>query len=237
MWISNLLNRKIAFWLFGFLILVFCACNSNTENQSSSDFVEFMYPERAEPYIYVFQDSLNPFYEMFERVITRSVGGQKQMLIERYNYNFQLVEAYLLSYDHHFKVLNHALYNGASEIPTTITDSTFMPYEGRGVFTTSFPGTNDSIMFSMKNVRQRLEEQGVFDWEGETLTTIQFSDSIFTLAADIKNRLEQSQNAVAIHHFAKGLGRVMITMRDDSSILILKRILTEAQWKKIITKE
>lgn len=237
MLISKVLNRTIAFWFSGFLISVLCACNNNTENQNSSDFLEFMYPERAEPYIYVFQDSLNPFYEMFERVITRSIGGQKQMLIERYNYNFQLVEVYLLSYDNHFNVLNHALYNGASEIPTAITDSTFMPYDGRGVFATSFPGTNDSIVFSMKNVRQRLEEQDVFEWEGQTLKTIQFSDSIFTLAADIKNRLEQSQNAVAIHHFAKGLGRVMITMRDDSSILILKRILTEAQWKKIITKE
>jgi hypothetical protein len=234
---SKLLSGNKALWFFGFLILVLVSCKSTTEKQNISDFHEFMYPEHAEPYIYVYQDSLNPFYEMFERVITRNFGGQKQMLIERYNYNFQLVEAYLLAYDNHFKVLNHALYNGPSEIPTTVTDSVFMPYDGRGVFATSFPGTNDSIMFSMKNVRNRIEKQGVFEWEGETFTTIQFSDSIYTLAADIKNRLEQEQNAVAIHHFAKGMGRVMITMSDDSSILILKRILTEAQWKKIITKD
>jgi len=228
-------NHKRIAWYF-FIITVSISCTNKTDQNVNFSFEEFMYPEKAEPYVYVYQDSLNPIYEMFERVITKNVGGSKQMLVERYNYNFQLVEAYLLSYENQFQVLNHVLYMGSHEIPTMIADSVFMPYNTRGVFETSFPSTTDSIMFSMRNVRHKLADQCIFIWEGQNLPTMRFVDSIFTLAIDMKNEKEQAQNGVAIHHFAKGVGRVMIAMEDNSSILVLKKVLSEDQWKNIITK-
>jgi hypothetical protein len=158
------------------------------------------------------------------------------MLLERYNHNFQLVEAYLLSYDKQFQVMSHMLYSNAIEIPTSIKDSTFMPFDGDGVFSTSFPGMVDSIVFHLRNVRQRLDERGSFQWESQNLETIKFSDSIYAVAVDLKNQLERVDKTKAIHHFAKGLGRVITETEDKSSVLVLRKILTEEEWKYIITK-
>lgn len=196
----------------------------------------FFYPKSAQPYVYVFQDSLDPFFEMFERVITFYDPLGEHMLIERYNANFTLVESYDLLSENNYVVHNHTLYHNGKPIIAHVVDSSFVPWKGTGVFSSTFPGSVDSIMFSLKNKRSMNNEFGNFHWKEEKLETRIVTDSIFTLAIDLKNQKEKSQSVVAFHEFAQGLGRVRIKTADGKSNLVLQKILTDDEWLKLITK-
>jgi hypothetical protein len=173
---------------------------------------------------------------MFERIITYYDPLGNHLLIERYNSNFVLVESYDLLYDKNFQVFNHKLYANNIEIIAEVSDSTFVPWEGTGVFASTFQSTVDSIMFVMRNKRSLLDERGSFTWEGKEIQTLQMIDSIQTIAIDVKNKREKPASAVAVHEFAEGLGRIRIKTTDGSSNLVLKGILSESEWKKLITK-
>lgn len=214
--------------------LAFSSCKPKEKTENLS--LTFMYPKSSTPYVYVFQDSLNPFFEMFERIVTYYDPLGNHLLIERYNANFVLVEAYDLLYDKNYQVFNHLLYFGTSEIIAQVSDSTFVPWEGSGIFASSFQGTVDSIMFVMHNKRSLMSERGTFEWKGEKIATLQMVDSIQTMAIDLKNKREKPASVVAIHEFAEGMGRVRIRTLDGTSNLVLKAVLTEDEWKKLITK-
>lgn len=220
-------------WLLALTVL-FSSCNR--PNSSVELAQKFMYPEAAQPYIYVFQDSLDPFFEMFERVVTYNDPLGNHLLIERYNSNFVLLESYDLLYDKDYQVFNHILYFGQSQIIAQVSDSTFVPWAGKGAFASSFQGTAEGIMFTMRNNKSLIQERGSFNWNGEQLATLCVLDSISTLAIDLKNNLEKPASTVAIHEFAEGLGRVRIRTADGSSNLVLKAILSESDWKNVITK-
>jgi hypothetical protein len=223
------------FLLLSVLLLNLSACKSDASSSKELQKTYF-YPVNGTPYIYVFQDSLDPFFEMFERIVNYSDPLGKHVLIERYNANFNLVESYDLLADKDFQVFNHILYSGASQIIAQISDSTFMPWSGTGAFVSSFPGAVDSLYFSLKNKRSLNQEIGIFEWNGKSLSTRIFTDSIFSLAVDIKNKREKAVSAVAFHEFAEGLGRVRIRTADGKSNLVLKQILTEEDWKSLVTK-
>jgi hypothetical protein len=227
---------KIKLFLFSsiFLALTISACDStNTVTDLPQ---KFMYPQAPEPYVYVFQDSLDPVFEMFERIITYYDPLGNHLLIERYNSSFALVESYDLLYDKDYQVFNHSLFVGQTQILAQVSDSIFVPWTGSGVFSSSFQGTSDSIMFVMRNKRYMKDERGSFLWDGKKVQTLQMVDSISTVAIDLKNKREKPGSAVAIHEFAEGLGRVRIKTLDGNSNLVLKRILTESEWKKLVTK-
>jgi len=228
--------NKLSYLFFGFLCcsLTFSSCKQTPKSSDLSQ--QFMYPQAPEPYVYVFQDSLDPFFEMFERIITYYDPLGNHLLIERYNSNFVLVESYDLLYDKNFQVFNHKLYANNIEIIAEVSDSTFVPWEGTGVFASTFQSTVDSIMFVMRNKRSLLDERGSFTWEGKEIQTLQMIDSIQTIAIDVKNQREKPASAVAVHEFAEGLGRIRIKTTDGSSNLVLKGILSESEWKKLITK-
>jgi hypothetical protein len=160
----------------------------------------------------------------------------EHLLIERYNSNFTLVESYDMLVEKEYKVINHKLYDGEREITAQIKDSTFMPWSGSGIFSSNFPSTADSIVFSMKNKRSLNEREGSFVWNKKLLETKIFTDSIYTIAYDLKNQREKNGSAVAYHEFAEGIGRVRIKTSDGKSNLILVKIISEGDWKRIITK-
>lgn len=222
------------YFLFLVAALTITACNETPKAHDLSE--QFMYPKSIEPYVYVFQDSLDPVFEMFERIITYYDPLGNHLLIERYNSNFILVESYDLLYDKNYQVFNHILYAGNVQIIAQVGDSTFVPWEGSGIFASTFQSTVDSIMFVMRNKRSLLPERGVFEWEENKIPTLQMIDSIQTIAIDLKNQKEKPASAVAVHEFAEGLGRVRIRTLDGRSNLVLKTILSESEWKKLITK-
>ncbi len=221
--------------LLGFTVLLLYSCkNDNTETNELRE--SYFYPVSNQPYIYVFQDSLDPFFEMFERIVSYYDPLGQHLLIERYNANFTLVESFDLLTEKEFKVFNHTLYSGSRQILAKVTDSTFMPWSGRGTFASSFPGAVDSILFSIKNKRSLNTETGIFDWNDTKMTTRIFTDSIFTMAIDLKNQKEKAVSAVAFHEFAEDIGRVRIKTADGRSNLVLQKIMTEEEWKKLVTK-
>jgi len=224
-------------FLLGLTAVLFSlsACKNDTKNTQELQ-QKYFYPASDAPYIYVFQDSLDPFFEMFERIVSYYDPLGKHLLIERYNANFNLVESYDLLVDKDYKVLNHILYNGATQIVAQISDSTFMPWGGKGTFASSFPGAVDSILFSLTNKRSLNSEMSQFLWEDKPRSTLVFTDSIYSLAVDLKNQREKAVSAVAYHEFAEGLGRVRIRTADGKSNLILTQILTQDEWKKLVTK-
>lgn len=218
------------------LFFVFISSCQDGEKEASVLESTYFYPRTDSPVVYIYQDSLNPIYELFERIIPYYDPLGQHLLIERYNANFQLIEAYDLLADQGHKVFNHILYANENQIMATITDSTFMPWSGKGKFSSSFPSTVDSIMFSMVNNRSLSSETGNFDWEGKTLKTRIFVDSISTLIIDLKNKREKPMNAVARHEFAEGIGRVRIQLIDGTSNLVLVGILSEKDWNVLRTR-
>lgn len=227
---------KLHFLLLGLSVFMVSLSSCKRSDDALELSKQFMYPQADQPYIYVFQDSLDPFFEMFERVITYYDPLGNHLLIERYNSNFVLLESYDLLYDKNYQVFNHILYVGQSQVIAEVSDSTFIPWTGNGVFASSFQGTTDGIMFKMRNNRSLIPERGSFTWNDEKLITLQVLDSINTVAIDLKNNLKKPASTVAIHEFAEGLGRVRIRTLDGSSNLVLKAILSESDWKKVITK-
>ena len=221
--------------LLSFMTALFMGCKNDTSNKVI-DAKAFFYPSSNAPYVYIFQDSLDPFYEMFERIITYHDPSGEHRVIQRYNANFDLVEAYDILVDKNYKVLTHTLYSGNREIPAQVHDSVFMPWTGSGIFSSSFPGAVDSIMFTLRNKRHLTDEQGSFELSENQYETRIFVDSIYTLAIDLKNKKEKAQSAVAYHEFAKDLGRVRIRTADGASILVLVKILSDEDWKRLITK-
>jgi len=222
--------------LFYITLLSFLLVSCSQKSDSNSPFEEFMYSKMESPYVYVFQDSLNPFFERFERIVTYNDPLGDHMLIEFYNADFVLVESFDLLQDKQYQVLSHYLYVGSQQIVAEVRDSTYIPWEGSGVFASSFPGTVDSIMFIIRNKRSLTDKRGTFEWKGEEIETIQITDSVYTLAIDLKNQREKPANGVLIHEYAKGMGKVRIRTKDGTSNLVLKAILTEAEWKTLITK-
>ncbi len=227
---------RIFYIFLGILLLSVSLSACNRKNDGAELVQKFMYPYSDVPYVYVFQDSLDPFFEMFERIVTYYDPLGNHLLIERYNSNFMLLESYDLLYDKDFQVFNHVLYFGQSQIIAQVGDSIFVPWQGSGVFSSSFKGTTEGIMFQMKNNKSLIQERGSFNWNGGKLLTLQVLDSISTVAIDVRNNREQPASTVAVHEFAEGLGRVRIRTLDGSSNLVLKAVLSESDWKKLITK-
>jgi hypothetical protein len=228
--------KHFFFILIGMGLLTISLSSCKRTNNATELAQRFMYPQSDEPFVYIFQDSLDPFFEMFERVITYYDPLGNHLLIERYNANFILLESYDLLYDKNYQVFNHILYFGQSQIIAEVKDSVFVPWEGKGVFSTTFQGTTDGVFFKMQNKRLLLDEKGSFEWNGTKLVTLQVLDSISTLAIDLKNNREKPASTQAIHEFAEGLGRVRIRTLDGSSNLVLKAIISDADWKKMVTK-
>ncbi len=196
----------------------------------------YFYPTTDGPMIYIYQDSLDPIYEMFERIVPVYDPLGKHLLVERYNSNFVLLESFDLLADKDYQVFNHVLYTQDQQIIANITDSTYMPWNGSGKFSSSFPSTVDSIMFTLANERSLNNDSGKFPWKGQELTTRSFTDSITTTAIDLKNKREKVLKTVAIHEFAEGIGRVRIKTADGKSNLVLKSIITERDWNTLRTK-
>jgi hypothetical protein len=223
---------KFSFIVINLLLVVSCSSKSESSDELAKN---YFYPNEPKPYVYVFQDSLNPVFEMFERIVTYQDPWGEHRLIERYNSNFMLIESYDVLVDHDYKVLNHVLYHGTKEIIAKISDSTFMPWQGKANFSSSFPGTVDSIYFTMTNKRSLQEKKGGFIWNKEQLSTRLFLDSIYTLAVDLKNQKEKILTTVAIHEFAKGLGRVRIQSTVGEYNLVLINKISEEDWQKMVT--
>jgi hypothetical protein len=216
-------------------VVIFTTCTN--QNKKAIELAEkYFYPASASPYVLIFHDSLDPFYEMFERVVTHYDPWGEHRLIERYNANFVLIESCDILVDKNYKVHNHVLYSENREIVAQISDSTFMPWDGCGKFTSTFPGAVDTIIFTLSNKRSLNRENGSFEYEGKKLTTKIFTDSISTIAMDLKNKREKVQSAVAYHEFAEGIGRVRIRSADGKFNLVLQKVLSEDEWKRLITK-
>jgi hypothetical protein len=54
---------------------------------------------------------------------------------------------------------------------------------------------------------------------------------------DTKNKMEKVTQTVGRTSFAKGLGKVYVESADGQFALKLARILTDKEWKFVVTKE
>lgn len=221
------------------LVLLFASCNNDTQNTlEKSEYLDFFYPYNPEPKVYVYQDSINPMFEVFERVFTTEdelLG--KHLWIERYNSNFMLTETIELVSSKNLNVYNHLisvrgdLYNGE------VRDSSFFPFFGACHFSSTFPSNIDTIAFHYDNRRSISEEKGNFLWNGKNLKTITVLDSIKTYAIDTKNKKEKMTSSIAKTVYAEGLGKVQVKSLNGKVNLKLTRILSDSEWTFIVTKE
>jgi hypothetical protein len=215
--------------------LTLSACNQNKSGKALEE--QFSYPKGDVPRVYIYQDSVNPIFETFDRIVHYTDGFGNHQLIERYNENFALVESIDILLDEESKIFKQVFNVGASQITAQIKDSVFMPWSGEpSKYWSTFPSTADSLSFILRSERSLNAGEGRFSYNDKTYKTISFTDSVFTTAIDLKNRRERQMNGVLIHEFAEGLGRVRIRATDGSTNLVLKRIITDDEWNKLRTK-
>lgn len=221
------------------LLTLVISCTPQKEDFEESFFFPYFYAVQDEPLIYVYQDSLNPMFEVFERVFTTedTING-KTIWLERYNSAFRLLETYQFSYDRDLKVNNHTVSNGKLYISSEIRDSIFFPFFGDTAhFSSTFPSMTDSIVFHLDSKKSLQKEKGNFTWNDKRLETVQVTDSIKYYAVDLRNKKEKVTETIGVTTYAKGMGKVHIKSANGKVNLRLTRILTEEEWKFIITKE
>lgn len=221
------------------LILLFASCSDNNKKTlDNNENLAFFYPFNNEPKIYVYQDSLNPMFEVFERVFTTddTLLG-KHLWIERYNANFRLTETIELVYEKNLNVYNHLVGVRGDLYNAEVRDSSFFPFFGTSHFSSTFPSNIDTIAFHYDSRRSLSDEKSVFQWNDKELKTIVVLDTIKTYAIDTKNKKEKMSSSIAKSIYAEGIGKVQVKSVNGKVNLKLTRILTEAEWKHIITKD
>jgi hypothetical protein len=217
------------------LLLTLIACSD--KNVKEIPFLEYYYPFDSEPKVYVYQDSLNPLYEVFERVFTVEDPMGKHLWIERYNTNFSLTETVEILATDKLNVRNHLIGVRGNLESAVVRDSLFFPSFGTSIFSSTFPSNNDTIVFHYEIKRTLQDKKGIFNWEDKTLETINTLDSVKAYIIDVKNEKEKVNLSLAKSVYAKGLGKVQVFSLNGAVNLQLKRVLTDEEWKFIVTKE
>ncbi len=221
------------------LILLIASCTDETKQTlENNDNLAFFYPFNNEPKIYVYQDSINPMFEVFERVFTTedTLLG-KHLWIERYNGNFKLTETIELVYEKNLNVYNHLVGVRGDLYNAEVRDSSFFPFFGTSHFSSTFPSNIDTIAFHFDNRRTLTDEKGTFEWNDNKLKTITVLDTIKTYAIDTKNKKEKMNSSIAKSIYAEGIGKVQVKSVNGKVNLKLTRILSDPEWKHIITKD
>jgi hypothetical protein len=222
--------------VFGLVVLLAVGCKSG-DSVEEQGMMDYFYPLSAEPVVYVYQDVNNPLYEVFERVfVTEDVLG-KHFWIERYNTEFMLTETTELLVDKQLRVHNHLVGVRGDLRNAEVKDSTYYPFFGPSHFSSLFPSNVDTISFYLDMRRSLTNEKGTFAWEDKELETIVVIDSLKNYMIDTKNRREKVTQTVGRTSFAKGLGKVYVESADGQFALKLARILTDKEWRFVVTKE
>jgi len=221
------------------LVVLIASCtNDKKKTLENNENLAFFYPFNSEPKIYVYQDSINPMFETFERIFTtedKLLG--KHLWIERYNANFKLTETIEMVYEKNLNVYNHLVGVRGDLYNAEIRDSSYFPFFGKSHFSSTFPSNIDTIAFHYDSKRTLTDEKGFFHWNDEKLKTISVLDSIKTYAIDTKNKKEKMNSSIAKTIYAEGIGKVQVRSLNGKVNLKLTRILTDAEWKHIITKD
>lgn len=217
------------------LLLALFSCQQDGKNDL--EFMPYFYEADSSPKIYVYQDSLNPLFEVFERVfvVEDEVNG-KVVWIEKYNMNYRLLETFQFSMKHDLHVMNHLVSAKGKLINAELRDSTYYPLLGQSHFSSTFPSNVDSLIFHYDMKRSLLDKKNHFVFDDKAIETIFIQDTITTYAIDIRNQLEKKSQSISTTQFAKGIGKVQTTSANGKVNLRLTRILSEEEWKYISTK-
>lgn len=221
-----------------FFTLIMALFSCKTDGISDKEFMPFFYTADSSPKIYVYQDSINPLFEVFERVfvVEDEING-KILWIEKYNADFRLIETQQFSYNNNMNVLNHMVLVRGDLYNAEVRDSTFFPiHNNQSHFSSTFPSNRDSIVFHYDMKRTLLSEKKTHTYNKQDYTAIEVIDSISSYAIDLRNQMEKKTEAVAITTFAHGLGKVQTQSNNGKVNLKLTRVLTDEEWKFIITK-
>ena len=226
------------FSLFTLSLFALFACTSNT-NQVADDHenLAYFYPFHTSPVVYVYQDSLSPMFEIFERIfVTEDELMGKHLWIERYNSNFILTETIEMVQLHNYNVYNHLVGIRGDLYNAEIRDSSFFPLTKATHFSSTFPSNVDSIAFHYEIKRSVLNQNGTVNWNDTELNSLTTIDSITTFAIDVKNRKEKKNTSVSNTIYAKGIGKIQVKSQNGNVNLKLTKILTDEEWKYVITK-
>lgn len=222
------------------LVLLFTNCtdDNSVKTLENNEYLLFFYPFNTEPKIYVYQDSINPMFETFERVfVTEDTLLGKHLWIERYNANFNLIETVELLYHKNLNVYNHLVAVRGDLYNAEVRDSSFFPFFGTSHFSSTFPSNIDTIAFHFDSRRKLTDEKGVYNWNDKQFKTITVLDTIKTYAIDTKNKKEKMNSSIAKTIYAEGIGKVQVKSLNGKVNLRLTRILTDPEWRNIITKD
>lgn len=232
---SQVVLNRMKYVVFFTLIMALLSCK--TDGISDKELMQFFYSADNSPKIYVYQDSINPLFEVFERVfvVEDEING-KIFWIEKYNADYRLMETHQFSYNNNMDVLNHLVLVRGDLYNAEVRDSTFFPIHGQSHFSSTFPSNRDSIIFHYDMKRTLLSDKKTHTFNKQDFIAIEVIDSIASYAIDFRNELEKKTESVAITTYAQGLGKVQTKSNNGKVNLKLTRVLTDEEWKFIITK-
>ena len=228
---------------------IFSSCNAENNDTSEKSKVSkniteythpyssYFYPFDTIPRIYQYRDMVHGLSEQFHRVYGLIDGYGKHIIIERYESNGRLVEAYNFNTDS-LNIIDHTVVNskGINEKATLYKNELFPKNMGdSSKFASKFSAVSDSTVMLMEWFRK------VVSIESRTVMSEQKQCLILDDAwrYTLLNPFTREENETLLngsHYYAKGIGLVEWMDENKKVHWVLEKIISQKKWIKFISR-
>lgn len=238
------------YWILFLSGLVLFSCNEESSenvvadsdevkiNGLTGELASYYYTNiDKKPQIYVYADSLNPVAEQIERVYHLLEDSTLQLVIEKYNAQLRIKEAYSLKLDDSLRFFDHMIVDRtAKKRKAKVEADRYFPLTKTEVtnFVSHFPGVMDSTV--MINDVKSHYVRGPFKMNvlGEEKDVILVKDTVTWIQVNPATNLGNTNKGVIDRYYAKEMGLVAYGSEDGTIMYNLQRILKEEEWQAII---
>lgn len=219
------------------LCLLLFSCG--TDGESTHSYATFFFPYDEEAKIYVYRDHVQGMDEKHYRVYGVTDSHGKHIVVENYASDGRLKEATNYNWDS-LTVMDHMVVDRDKKKTQAILmkNTAFPRKTGEQTwFSSKFPGFLDSTI--IVNELKRSFEQAVpsrMDVLGKSCNVISFRDTIRLTAVNLYSKKENELSSAFISYYGEGIGLVRMHDLDMRTDYRLERILSQAEWLKLIKR-
>ncbi len=221
-----------------FALFLLAGCNE--EVKSENPLANYFYPLNEDPIVYVYRDMAKGIDERYHRIYRIDDSFGKHLVVEIYNSEARLLEAYNYNVDS-LNMMDHMVVDGNKiNQKGELGKTQFFPFgrKGKGEFLSRIPGPIDSTYIIYEIDRKFHPKQGKTQKVlGEQVKTIVFKDDFSLTMFNAKNEAKDQKKGQTISYYADGFG--LVRWHDDKKELDfqLERIMTEAEYAKIVINQ
>jgi len=221
-------------YLVCLLLLSMAACSSNEERE---ELRAYFYPENKEDKFYVYRDQTNGLDEQIHRIYTVKDSKGKHLVIERYNAEGRITEAYNYGLDSLLLDDYMVVDRDGKKRQAELFKNELFPIRRSGemYFASRFPGVADSTFF-LYEIKRRVEEEKVskamyMDKERQLLLC---ADHVRLTVFNPFTKKENSKESKVFTVYAKDLGLVEWFDEGKNVHFVLEQVLDRKEGLKLL---